>query len=144
LERAIEIAASAHRGQTDKGGEPYILHPLRVMLRMTTLEEKIVAVLHDVVEDSPWTLEDLAQEGFAPSVISAIESLSKLAGEDRLSAARRAAVNPLARAVKLADNAENSDLSRIQNPLPKDLERLEQYRQVRLVLEQAATDGVVR
>lgn len=137
LERAIEIAASAHLGQTDKGGEPYILHPIRVMLRMATLEERIVAVLHDVVEDSHWTLEALAEEGFSPSVLQALEALTKLPGEDRMSAARRAAVNPLARSVKLADNAENSDLSRIPNPSAKDLERLEQYRQVRLILEQA-------
>jgi (p)ppGpp synthase/HD superfamily hydrolase len=104
---------------------------------MATLEERIVAVLHDVVEDSHWTLEALAEEGFSPSVLQALEALTKLPGEDRMSAARRAAVNPLARSVKLADNAENSDLSRIPNPSAKDLERLEQYRQVRLILEQA-------
>jgi guanosine-3',5'-bis(diphosphate) 3'-pyrophosphohydrolase len=137
LERAIEIAAKAHLGQTDKGGEPYILHPIRVMLRMATLEERIVAVLHDVVEDSEWTLEALAKEGFALSVLTALEALTKLPGEDRITAAHRAAANPLARAVKLADNAENSDLSRIPNPSAKDLERLEQYRQVRLILESA-------
>lgn len=137
LERAIEIAAQAHRGQTDKGGEPYILHPIRVMLRMSTPEERIVAVLHDVVEDSSWTVDALANEGFSPSVLKALEALTKLAGEDRMSAARRAAANPLARAVKLADNAENSDLSRIPNPSAKDLERLEQYREVRLILEQS-------
>ncbi len=137
LERAIEIAAKAHLGQTDKGGEPYILHPIRVMLRMATLEERIVAVLHDVVEDSDWTLEALAKEGFSPPILTALEALTKLPGEDRMMAAHRAAANPLARAVKLADNAENSDLSRIPNPSPKDLERLEQYRQVRLILESA-------
>ena len=137
LERAIEIATSAHRGQRDKGGEPYILHPLRVMLRMATLEERIVAVLHDVIEDSQWTLDGLAQEGFSVPVLHALEALTKRPDEDRLSAARRAAVNPLARAVKLADNADNSDLSRIPEPSAKDLERLEQYRQVRLILEQA-------
>jgi hypothetical protein len=137
LERAVEIAAKAHFGQTDKGGEPYILHPIRVMLRMATLEERIVAVLHDVVEDSDWTIEALAKEGFSFSVLNALAALTKFPGEDRISAARRAAANPLAKSVKLADNAENSDLSRIPNPTAKDLERLEQYRQVRLILEQA-------
>jgi GTP diphosphokinase / guanosine-3',5'-bis(diphosphate) 3'-diphosphatase len=137
LDRAIEIAASAHRGQTDKGGEPYILHPLRVMFRMATLEEKIVAVLHDVVEDSDWTLEQLSGEGFSPAVLTALEALTKRPGEDRISAARRAAAVPLARSVKLADNAENSALSRIPNPSAKDLERLEQYRQVRAILQAA-------
>jgi len=137
LERAIEIAAQAHAGQRDKGGEPYVLHPLRVMLRMTTEEERIVAVLHDVVEDSEVTLERLRAEGFSSAVVAAIDALTKRPGEDRLQAAARAARNPLARKVKLADNAENSDLSRIPDPTPKDHERLEQYRQVRRILEQA-------
>ena len=138
LERAIQIAVTAHAGQTDKGGEPYILHPLRVMFRMDTLEEKIVAVLHDVVEDSEWTIEAIEREGFPEPVLFALEALTKRPGEDRISAAHRAAANQLARAVKLADNAENSDLSRIENPTAKDLERLEQYRQVRKILEQAS------
>jgi guanosine-3',5'-bis(diphosphate) 3'-pyrophosphohydrolase len=137
IERAIEIAASAHRGQTDKAGEPYILHPLRVMFRMATPDERIVAVLHDVVEDSDWTLEQLSGEGFSPAVLTALEALTKRPGEDRLSAAHRAAADPLARSVKLADNAENSDLSRIPNPSAKDLERHEQYRQVRAILQAA-------
>ena len=138
LERAIEIATKAHLGQTDKGGEPYILHPLRVMLRMTTQEERIAAVLHDAVEDSEWTLDMLSQEGFPPSILHALDALTKRPGEDRISAARRAAADPLARAVKLADNAENSDLSRIPNPSAKDLERMEQYHRVRQILEQSA------
>ena len=137
LERAIEIAAKAHLGQSDKGGEPYILHPIRVMLRMATLEERIVAVLHDVVEDSDWSIEALKSEGFSSVVLEALEALTKQPGETRISAAHRAARNSLARSVKLADNAENSDMSRIPNPSAKDLERLEQYRQVRLILESA-------
>lgn len=138
LERAIEIALDAHRGQTDKAGAPYILHPLRVMFSMRTDDERIAAVLHDVVEDSAWTCEALATEGFNAEVMAALEALTKRPGEDRISAARRAAVNPLARAVKLADNADNADLSRIAVPTPKDYERLEQYRQVRLILERGA------
>ncbi|MBK7831242.1 MAG: HD domain-containing protein [Gemmatimonadetes bacterium] len=139
LERAIEIAARAHLGQRDKGGEPYILHPIRVMLRMATPTERTVAVLHDVVEDSDWTLEGLAREGFPPEVLEALEALTKLPGEDRLSAARRAASNPLARAVKLADNTENSDLSRIPQPSAHDLQRLAEYREVRRILERDVT-----
>ena len=77
LERAIEIAASAHRGQTDKGGQPYILHPIRVMLRMNTAEERIAAVLHDVVEDSEWTFDALTEEGFSPAVVEALRALTK-------------------------------------------------------------------
>jgi (p)ppGpp synthase/HD superfamily hydrolase len=80
LERAIAIAAAAHTGQTDKGGQPYILHPLRVMMRCTTADEQIAAVLHDVVEDSDVTLADLEQEGFPRSVVEAVEALTKRPG----------------------------------------------------------------
>ena len=143
IDRAIQIAVTAHSGQIDKGGDPYILHPLRVMLRMRTEEERITALLHDVVEDSDITLEDLTAEGFSPNVISALEALTKRPGESRIKAAQRAAIHPLARIVKLADNAENSDLSRIPHPTEKDYERLEQYRQVRKILESAGADTSV-
>lgn len=134
LERAIQIAAFAHAGQTDKAGQPYILHPLRVMLRVQTQFERMAAVLHDVVEDSPVTLDELAAEGFPDQVIEAVAALTKRPGESRLSAARRAASNPIARNVKLADNAENMDLTRIANPSEKDLARLEEYKTVRIML----------
>lgn len=134
LERAIAIAAQAHNGQVDKGGQPYILHPLRVLLRVEGASEQIAAVLHDVVEDSAFTLEHLAAEGFTADVLAALDALTKKPGESRVQAATRAAANPIARAVKLADNAENSDLSRIPNPTAKDHERLEEYRQVRAIL----------
>ena len=75
LERAIAIAATAHTGQVDKGGAPYILHPLKVMLRMNTLEERIVAVLHDVVEDCGVSLDDLRGEGFSEEVLAAIAAV---------------------------------------------------------------------
>ena len=134
LERAIQIAAEAHAGQTDKGGVPYILHPLRIMLRMGRYEERIVAVLHDVVEDSNYTFGALEAEGFSASVIDAIRALTKTPGETRIEAAYRAVANPIARAVKLADNAENMDLSRIPNPSDKDLARLKEHEQVRSIL----------
>lgn len=134
LERAIQIAAAAHAGQTDKAGEPYILHPLRVMLRVHTEHERITAVLHDVVEDSPVTLAELAAAGFPPAVIDAVAALTKQPGETRILAAKRAAANPIARNVKLADNAENMDLSRIPNPSPKDLARMQEYAAVRAIL----------
>lgn len=89
LEKAIEIAAKAHAGQLDKGGEPYILHPLRVMLRMNDNLERMAAVLHDVVEDSDITLEKLSEEGFSAEVIEAVAALTKLPGETRLQAAER-------------------------------------------------------
>lgn len=139
LERAIQIAALAHAGQFDKAGQPYILHPLRVMFRMEGEHERIAAVLHDVVEDSPWTLEQLTREGFAVQVIEAVEALTKREGETRLIAAARAARNPIARVVKLADNAENMDLSRIANPTEKDYGRLEEYKAVRELLLKGAS-----
>ncbi|HEX4551038.1 HD domain-containing protein [Pseudomonas sp.] len=128
LERAIALAATAHAGQVDKGGAPYILHPLKVMLRMTTLEERIVAVLHDVVEDCGISLDDLRKEGFSEEVLSAIESVTKMPGEPYEDFVERAAQNPIGRVVKLADLEENSDLSRIASPSWEDLERIEKYR----------------
>ena len=121
LERAIEIAAATHAGQTDKGGAPYILHPLRVMLRVAPGAQQIVAVLHDVVEDSDGKIpfDDLAREGFSQEVID---------GESYEAFIARAALDPVGKAVKLADLAENSDLSRIDRPTQKDLERVEKYR----------------
>jgi GTP diphosphokinase / guanosine-3',5'-bis(diphosphate) 3'-diphosphatase len=138
LERAIEIAAKAHAGQFDKAGQPYILHPLRVMLRVNSADERIAAVLHDAVEDTDVTLELLAEEGFSQQVIAAVEALTKRPGETRIQAAARAAAHAVARVVKLADNAENMDLSRIPIPTEKDFARLEEYERVRVLLLGAA------
>ena len=130
LERAIEIATRAHAGQHDKAGQPYILHPLRVMLAMKTGPERMAAVLHDVVEDTHVTLDALRSEGFSSEVLDAVFALTKTKGETRLAAAQRAAANAIARAVKLADVADNMDLNRIPQPTDKDRARLEEYRQV--------------
>lgn len=134
LERAIAIAATAHEGQVDKGGAPYILHPLKVMLRVNTLEERIVAVLHDVVEDCGVSLDDLRKEGFSETVLTAIASVTKAPGESYEAFVERAAKNPIGRVVKLADLEENSDLSRIAQPSWEDLERVEKYRRAMGVL----------
>jgi GTP diphosphokinase / guanosine-3',5'-bis(diphosphate) 3'-diphosphatase len=134
IERAIEIAARAHAGQTDKGGAPYIFHPLRLMLAVNGEHERMAAVLHDVVEDTPVTFEDLQREGFPEAVVAAVRTLTKLPGESRLAAAQRAAANPVARAVKLADVTDNMDLRRLPAPTEKDLARLKEYEQVRALL----------
>jgi (p)ppGpp synthase/HD superfamily hydrolase len=134
LERAIAIAANAHEGQVDKGGSPYILHPLKVMLRVSTLEERIVAVLHDVVEECGISLDDLRKEGFSETVLEAIASVTKVPGESYEAFVERAALNPIGRVVKLADLEENSDLSRIEQPSWDDLERIEKYRRAMGVL----------
>lgn len=128
LERAIAIAVDAHRGQTDKAGQPYVLHPLRIMLALETEEERIVGVLHDVVEDSDWTFDALRGEGFSAEIVEALESVTKREGEAYEAFVVRAGANPIGRAVKRADLRDNSDLSRIANPTERDHARLEKYR----------------
>ena len=134
LERAIEIAARAHAGQLDKAGQPYILHPLRVMFGVQSPVERITAVLHDVVEDTSLTFDDLAREGFSPDIIEAVRALTKHAGELRIDAAKRAVQNPIARAVKLVDVADNMALNRIAELTARDLARLQEYTQVCAIL----------
>ena len=127
LERAIAIAAKAHAGQVDKSGAPYILHPLRVMLRLKGTEERIAAVLHDVVEDCGITLDELRREGFAEEIVIAVDAVTKRDGETYEAFVARAAANPIGRRVKMADLEDNSDLSRLPNPTEKDRERLKKY-----------------
>ena len=134
IERAIVLAARKHAGQTDKGNQPYIFHPLRLMLKMKTPEQQFVAVLHDILEDTDTTVVDLISLGFSSEVIEAIQALTKKEGESRIEAAYRAVRNPIARAVKLADVADNMDLSRIPHPSTKDLLRLEEYKHVQQIL----------
>jgi len=134
LERAIQIAVSAHAGQVDMSGQPYVLHPLRVMFSVTSSQERMAAILHDVVEDTSTTLENLMEEGFHEEVIEAVRALTKLDGESRIDAAKRAVRNPIAREVKLADVADNMDMSRIPNPTEKDYARLREYEKVREIL----------
>ena len=140
LERAIEIACRAHAGQVDKAGAPYILHPLRIMLAVRSPEARMVAVLHDVVEDSAVTLEQLRTEGFPAALVAAVAALTKRDGEEYEAFIRRVAPNALAREVKLADLRDNSDLSRIGNPTEKDRARIEKYRRAIAYLEALSSD----
>ena len=128
LEKAIQIAVDAHAGQTDKAGAPYILHPIRVMLGLRRQKEQIVAVLHDVVEDSRWTLSDLLAEGFNDDVVSAIDALTKRGGEAYNDYLGRVAKNDLAVRVKLEDLRDNSNLHRLVEPTQRDYDRLRRYR----------------
>lgn len=135
LERAIAIAAEAHAGQVDKAGEPYILHPLRVMLDLDTETERIVGVLHDVVEDNEdWTLSALRSQGFLEAVLEAVDSVTRRDGEDYFDFVRRAAANEIGRRVKLADLTDNMNLTRIKTPGPGDQERLERYRRAEQIV----------
>ena len=135
LERAIAIAAKAHEGQVDKAGAPYIFHPIRMMLSVGTAEARIAAVLHDVVEDTPITLQELRAEGFPGAVLEAVELLTKREGEDYEAFIRRVAPNAIAREVKLADLRDNLDLSRIAQPTAKDHQRVEKYQRAVQYLE---------
>ncbi|MGO9202464.1 MAG: GTP pyrophosphokinase [Limisphaerales bacterium] len=127
LERAIGIAVRAHRGQRDRYESPYILHPLRVMGRVETAAEKTVAVLHDVAEDTKWTLEDLKGEGFPEEILVALDCLTKRAGEPYEELIGRAAGNPLARRVKVADLEDNMDIRRCARVVGPEEKRLARY-----------------
>ena len=134
LESAIQLAAEAHSGQQDKAGKPYILHPIRVMLSVRTTDEQIAAILHDTVEDTDVTYEQLSEAGFSAEIISAVRALTKLDGESRVEAARRAVKHPIARQVKLADVKDNLDISRIPHLTDKDHARLDEYKLVQEIL----------
>nr|WP_167438163.1 MULTISPECIES: HD domain-containing protein [unclassified Paenibacillus] len=126
LNNAISIAATMHNGQHDKGGNPYILHPLRVMMNMNSNEEQIVAVLHDILEDTTMTGEKLSKY-FTSQIIEAVIALTRQENETYWEFIARCKQNKLARKVKIADIEDNIDLSRIEQPTKKDYERIKKY-----------------
>ncbi|MBA2563833.1 MAG: HD domain-containing protein [Gemmatimonadetes bacterium] len=127
LEEAIALAVEAHRGQRDKAGAPYILHPLRIMGSMQTETEKVVAMLHDVVEDTEWTIERLRERGFVEEVLTAVDALTRRPEESYEAFVDRAATNPVARRVKIADLEDNMDVRRIGTVSERDANRLTKY-----------------
>lgn len=127
LQKAIEIATQAHHGQVDKTGVAYIEHPLRVMAAGITLDEKIVGILHDVVEDSNWTFEALAAEGFPAHIITALRHITKREAEPYDKFIARVKKNPLATTVKLNDLTDNMDIRRLPYLSDKDIKRLKRY-----------------
>ena len=140
LEDALIFAAQKHRGVPDKAGAPYILHPLRVMGNLgqnASENERIAALLHDVVEDCGVSLEDLRAMGYDEEVVVAVDALTKRADEknDYMKAIRRVAQNRIARRVKIGDLTDNMDLERIADPSEKDRERVEKYRVAHAFLE---------
>jgi (p)ppGpp synthase/HD superfamily hydrolase len=130
LARAVAIAAVAHQNQVDKADAPYILHPLRLMMRGQTPLEQIVAVLHDVIEDSAWTLEQLTSEGFPPEAIVALDCLTRRSKESYDEFIDRVLTNALAARVKRYDLEDNMTLTRMTALTPKDVERLQRYHTV--------------
>ena len=137
LQRAIEIAVAAHKGVKDKGGNPYILHPFRVMLALETEDEKIVGVLHDVVEDAEeWTFERLRSEGFSLDVLEGLRSVTKTSDdEDYDEFVQRALENEIGRKVKIADIKDNLDVTRIDDLTERDLVRLKRYKKSLKILQ---------
>lgn len=133
--KALALCCNAHHGQRDKGGLPYILHPLHLAEQMETEEEICAALLHDVVEDSPYTLADLRREGFPESVLEALRLLTREPGEDYLTYAARLRENPIARRVKISDLLHNSDLARLETVSSHDRARVEKYRKALKILQ---------
>lgn len=137
LERAIQIAVEAHAGVKDRGGKAYILHPLSVMMRVETDAEKIVAVLHDVIEDTGWTFDNLREEGFSEEIIEALGSVTKTSDEEDYDQfVLRAQKNEIGRKVKIADIKENLDVTRLGHLTEKDTARINKYKNaLRLLTE---------
>ena len=127
LQRALEIAVESHKNQKQKDGTPYAFHPINLSMSLESEEQKIVALLHDVVEDTDWTFEDLVREGFSESVIEALRLLTHTDGSLYEDYVERLASNSLAKAVKKADLADNMDFKRIPEPTERDFARLQKY-----------------
>lgn len=131
LQKAIELAVTHHKGQKDKAGKPYILHPLRVMMAMETEEEQIAAVLHDIVEDTTVTIKDLKDDGFSENILRALRLLTKKSDDDYFKYVKWIANNAIARKVKLADLEDNMDLSRLSEITDDDRKRLKKYQKAK-------------
>ena len=127
LEDAISLAVRAHQGQLEKSGQPYILHPLRVMFRLEDEYARMAAVLHDVVEDTPHTLDELRELGYPPEVVAAVDCLTRRPTETYEAFVERAAADPIARRVKLADLEDNMDVRRLVSFAATDAERMRKY-----------------
>ncbi|MGO8670199.1 MAG: hypothetical protein ACLQVD_02360 [Capsulimonadaceae bacterium] len=128
LGRAARIAATAHEGQFDKAGRTYILHPIRLMTKASTDDERIVALLHDVVEDGEgWTLDRLRAEGFPDHIVATVDCLTARDGESYPDFISRVLENQLAIRVKLLDIEDNLDLTRLPEFGVEDAARVEKY-----------------
>lgn len=145
LDRAIAIATEVHKGQTDKAGDPYILHPIRVMMRMETIDEMVTAILHDVIEDSQdddkWSIERLKKEGFSQDILDALVNLTRGENETYEAFIERAEKLPLSRKVKIADLEDNMNMMRIKNLTEKDSDRLMKYHKSWLKLKKIDSES---
>ena len=128
LEDAIQLALEAHRGRKDRYGQPYILHVLRVMHQMPDDDTRLVALMHDVIEDSAYTLSDLRHAGYPPRVIAGVDAMTRREDESYEEYIERLVLDPLARRVKAADLEDNMDLRRVVEFAEEDYERMKRYR----------------
>jgi len=135
IDKAIKIALEAHFGQVDKGGKPYILHPLRLMMKFQNETEMIVAVLHDVIEDSDYSIDDLKKTGFPNEVTDALECLTKKNQEKYDDFILRIISNSLAKKIKIEDIKDNLDFTRLTTIGEKDLVRITKYHRALKYLE---------
>ena len=127
LDQAIALACQAHRDQTDIAGKPYILHPLRLMMAFSDEQSQIIAVLHDTVEDSPVTVDQLHAAGFTSETVEAIDALTRRPDETYEAFIDRVSANPLAASVKIEDLKDNMDTTRLNTLTAKDHKRLDRY-----------------
>lgn len=136
IEKSLSIALKAYAGQKDKAGKTYILHPIRIMAKMETIEEMAVALLHDVIEDSEVTAKDLLKQGISKKVVKAVQTLTKIEGENYEQFIDRVLKNKLAAKVKKADIEDNINVLRLNSVSLKDLERIAKYHKAWKRLEQ--------
>ena len=141
LARAIEIAASAHIDQRRKDGSPYVLHPLRLMFNVSGDIERMAAVMHDVVEDTDWTLDMLRDEGFSEELLTALDLLSHRDEDSYDTYVKKIAENPIARRVKLADLQDNMNLLQCPTISDKDLQRTAKYHKYWTMLTKIEADA---
>lgn len=127
FEKALHIARKAHNGQTDKAGKPYILHPIRVAQRCNTDTERIVALLHDVIEDTEITPNNLYSAGFSKTIVDAVLSVTRREYESYFKFIERCSLNPIGRIVKIHDLEDNMDITRLDSLTESDLKRLNKY-----------------
>lgn len=137
LEKAIVIATNAHIGQLDKGGAPYILHPMRVMMRMETIPGKILALFHDIVEDTHINIEDLTNEGFSDAVIDGVDCITKRNGESYNNYIERVISNPLSAECKLEDMRDNSNIYRILKVKKEHIKMITKYHKATMKILEA-------
>lgn len=132
--KALDICFDAHKDQRDKSGLPYVFHPFHLAEQMKDEDSTIVALLHDVVEDSSYTLEDLREQGFREAVLDALRLMTHDPDVPYMAYVAQIKKNPIAKKVKLADLRHNSDISRLDAPTEKDRERVEKYREATALL----------